>query len=70
MNWVQERFEDIRIKLTHFLVKQAGFKEVDLTYVPCSGLVGENLTKRSTEDRLTSWYNGCSLVEAIGLSLI
>lgn len=65
-NWANERFEDIRAKLTIFLVRQAGFKETDLTFVPCSGLIGENLSKRSMEPLLKAWYQGPCLLEAIG----
>ena len=56
-NWSQERFNEICKKLGSFLIKQVGFKENDITFVPCSGLVGENLTTKSTIASLTSWYN-------------
>ena len=55
--WSRARFEEICKKLNAFLVKQVGFKETDIIYVPCSGLAGENLTKRSESAGLTSWYN-------------
>jgi elongation factor 1 alpha-like protein len=45
-NWSQERFNEITKKLKLFL-KQAGFKDSDVTYVPCSGLTGENQKKRN-----------------------
>uniref|UniRef100_A0A8C9YQV1 HBS1-like protein n=1 Tax=Sander lucioperca TaxID=283035 RepID=A0A8C9YQV1_SANLU len=64
VNWQQERFQDIITKLGHFL-KQAGFKESDVFYIPSSGLSGENLTTRSTVSQLTSWYSGPSLLEQI-----
>ncbi|XP_034435202.1 HBS1-like protein isoform X1 [Hippoglossus hippoglossus] len=64
VNWQQERFQDIISKLGHFL-KQAGFKESDVFYVPTSGLSGENLTTRSSVSQLTSWYSGFSLLEQI-----
>lgn len=65
VSWSKDRFDDIHAKLTTFLVRQAGFKESDLTYVPCSGLVGENLSNRSTEPLLTAWFSGPSLLDAI-----
>ena len=36
----EERFRDIEQKLKMFLNKQAGFKEKDLVFIPCSGLTG------------------------------
>ncbi|XP_060749531.1 HBS1-like protein isoform X1 [Tachysurus vachellii] len=64
VNWQQSRFQEITSKLGQFL-KQAGFKESDVYYVPTSGLSGENLTTRSTEAALTSWYKGPCLLEQI-----
>uniref|UniRef100_A0A1A8GI99 HBS1-like protein n=1 Tax=Nothobranchius korthausae TaxID=1143690 RepID=A0A1A8GI99_9TELE len=64
VNWQQERFQEITSKLGHFL-KQAGFKESDVFYVPTSGLSGENLVTRSSASQLTSWYSGPSLLEQI-----
>ncbi|XP_059211964.1 HBS1-like protein isoform X3 [Centropristis striata] len=64
VNWQQERFRDIVSKLGHFL-KQAGFKESDVFYIPSSGLSGENLATRSSVSELTSWYSGPSLLEQI-----
>lgn len=64
VNWQQERFQEITSKLGHFL-KQAGFKESDVFYIPTSGLSGENLATRSQVAQLTSWYSGLSLLEQI-----
>lgn len=63
-NWSQDRFNEITKKLKHFL-KQAGFKESDVTFVPCSGLTGENLIKPPTEMELLKWYNGPCLLDVI-----
>ena len=65
VEWRQERFNTIRDKLKTFLTKQAGFKELDLSFVPCSGLTGENLTTAPTSPELVSWYKEMKLVEAI-----
>lgn len=65
VGWSEERFREIEKKLGAFL-KQAGFRECDVTYVPCSGLAGENLVEKSTEAALTSWYNGPTLLQVIG----
>lgn len=64
VNWQEERFQEVTSKLGHFL-KQAGFKDLDVFYIPTSGLSGENLTTRSTVSELTSWYSGPSLLEQI-----
>ncbi|XP_032528780.2 protein HBS1 [Danaus plexippus] len=63
-NWSQERFNEITTKLKSFL-KQAGFKDSDVTYVPCSGLTGENLVKSTTEVELLKWYDGPCLLDVI-----
>ncbi|XP_045916142.1 HBS1-like protein isoform X1 [Micropterus dolomieu] len=64
VNWQQERFQEIISKLGHFL-KQAGFKDSDVFYIPTSGLSGENLVTRSSVSQLTSWFFGPSLLEQI-----
>ncbi|KAJ8734982.1 hypothetical protein PYW08_014232 [Mythimna loreyi] len=63
-NWSQERFSEITKKLKAFL-KQAGFKDSDVTYVPCSGLTGENLVKPPAEAELIKWYSGPSLLDVV-----
>ncbi|XP_051961097.1 HBS1-like protein [Xyrauchen texanus] len=62
VNWQQERFQEIVSKLGHFL-KQTGFKDSDVFYIPTSGLSGENLTTRSKVPDLTAWYTGPCLLE-------
>ncbi|KPP63495.1 hypothetical protein Z043_118245 [Scleropages formosus] len=64
VGWQQERFQEILSKLGHFL-KQAGFKDSDVSYIPTSGLSGENLSARSTVPELTAWYKGPCLLEQI-----
>lgn len=64
VDWSQSRYDDIVKKLGLFL-KQAGYKDIDLSYIPCSGLGGENLTKAVSEPKLASWYKGSTLVEQI-----
>ncbi|XP_048346163.1 HBS1-like protein isoform X1 [Sphaerodactylus townsendi] len=64
VNWKQERFLEIVSKLGQFL-KQAGFKESDVAYIPTSGLGGENLVTRSQSSELTKWYEGKCLLEQI-----
>ncbi|XP_021105202.1 HBS1-like protein isoform X2 [Heterocephalus glaber] len=64
VNWQLERFQEITGKLGHFL-KQAGFKESDVAFIPTSGLSGENLITRSQLNELTKWYKGLCLLEQI-----
>ncbi|KAK2168907.1 hypothetical protein LSH36_13g08047 [Paralvinella palmiformis] len=64
VDWSQVRYDEIVKKLGTFL-KQTGFKEADVSYVPCSGLIGENLTKPSKIPELCSWYNGPCVVQQI-----
>ena len=37
-----------------------------MSYIPCSGLTGENLVKKSTVPELTVWYTGPTLLATIG----
>ncbi|CAI2184591.1 6663_t:CDS:10 [Funneliformis geosporum] len=62
VNWSQNRYNDIMAKLNLFLTL-AGFKKDKVIYVPCSGLTGENLLKRS--ENVLEWYSGPTLVQQI-----
>lgn len=64
VHWDQDRFDEIKNKLSHFL-NQVGFKKNRLWFVPTSGYTGENLVKR-TNETLNFWYKGPTLVEQIG----
>jgi elongation factor 1 alpha-like protein len=66
VDWDQPRFLEIGNKLGAFL-RQAGYRDSDVSFIPCSGLSGENLTKAPQEDALLKWYHGPTLVEAIGI---
>ena len=65
--WSEARFIEIVGRLSPYL-KQVGFREKTVWYVPCSGFLGENIVKR-TEPRLAAWYTGPTLVEQIGAHL-
>ncbi|XP_005104900.1 HBS1-like protein isoform X1 [Aplysia californica] len=56
VEWNEERYRLITKKIGQFLSKQAGFKDTDVSFIPCSGLSGENLVKPATEPKLTAWY--------------
>jgi len=66
VDWSQERFTEITEKMSAFL-KQAGFRESEVTFVPCSGMTGQNLVAKPTEDNLLSWYSGPTLLDVIGM---
>ena len=65
VNWSRQRFTDICTRLASFL-KQAGYKEQDIFYVPVSGLTGENLISAPVEQPLMEWYTGPTLLQLIG----
>lgn len=65
VDWDQPRFLEIGNKLGAFL-RQAGYRDSDVSFIPCSGLSGENLSKAPQEDALLKWYHGPTLIEAIG----
>ncbi|XP_071876793.1 translation elongation factor EF-1alpha (GTPase) HBS1 isoform X1 [Bombus fervidus] len=62
VDWSKERFDEIVGKMSVFL-KQAGFKD-NVTFVPCSGLSGENILTKPKEP-LSNWYTGPTLVNVI-----
>ncbi|XP_076620248.1 translation elongation factor EF-1alpha (GTPase) HBS1 [Colletes latitarsis] len=62
VEWSEDRFNEIIDKLSLFL-KQAGFKD-NVTFVPCSGLSGENIVTKS-KGSLSNWYMGPTLVSVI-----
>jgi len=68
--WCQERFEHIKSMVLDFL-KQNGFKEARITFIPVSGLTGVNISnsdKVEDEDgwkALKKWYKGPTLLEAL-----
>jgi len=68
--WCQERFEHIKSMVLDFL-KQNGFKEARITFIPVSGLTGVNISNSDkVEDEvgwksLKKWYKGPTLLEAL-----
>ena len=51
----KERYDTIKEQVLPYL-KRVGFKPADIVFVPISGLLGENLIKKATEEKLNSWY--------------
>ncbi|KAJ5434985.1 Translation elongation/initiation factor/Ribosomal beta-barrel [Penicillium cf. griseofulvum] len=66
VQWDHERFEDIEQQISAFLTT-AGFQESNISFVPCSGVLGDNISRR-TEDPRVSWYTGRSLIEELETS--
>jgi elongation factor 1-alpha len=61
VNFSESRYNDIVKEATGFL-KKTGFKPENISFVPISGLTGENLTKKS--DKMP-WFKGNCLVDTI-----
>jgi elongation factor 1 alpha-like protein len=65
IGWQRERYEAIRDAVTPFL-KATGFRSEQVTFLPCSGLTGANLSKRvAGAEPAAAWYTGPTLLEAI-----
>lgn len=66
-DWSQARFEEIRQQMSGFLTS-TGFQPKNISFVPCSGLEGGNILRRSSDPR-SSWYHqGPTLVEELDKS--
>lgn len=66
VEWSKERYDFISKKIGQFLSRQAGFKDADVSFVPVSGLSGENLTSPAKEPQLKEWFTpGHTLIEMI-----
>ena len=65
-DWSQERFDEIRQQMSAFLTT-AGFQAHNLAFIPCSGLQGDNILQKVTNQN-ASWYHSTSLVEELDKS--
>jgi peptide chain release factor subunit 3 len=59
--WDEERYEEVKGILLPFL-KQTGFSEKDVFFMPISGFTGANLKDR-VDTKVCPWYGGPSLLE-------
>ncbi|KAJ5105409.1 Translation elongation/initiation factor/Ribosomal beta-barrel [Penicillium alfredii] len=66
VQWDQGRFEEIEQQISSFLTT-AGFQAKNISFVPCSGVLGDNITRRS-DDSHASWYTGRTLIEELETS--
>ena len=64
VGYKRTRYDEIITKLESFL-KKAGFYKNNVKYVPCSGLLGQNLAEPATAPELKSWYSGHCLTDLI-----
>ena len=65
VDWSQERFDEIKGMLEPFLVEN-GFNAKRIQFVPTSGLTGINVKEKPSSDvKLSTWYKGPTLLEAI-----
>ncbi|QSZ36261.1 hypothetical protein DSL72_007387 [Monilinia vaccinii-corymbosi] len=63
VGWSQERFDEISQQVAAFL-SAAGFQDKNIKFIPCSGLNGDNIVKKSTGQD-AAWYTGPTLVEEL-----
>ena len=64
--WSKDRFDEIEQQMSAFLTA-AGFQPKNVSFIPCSGLQGDNILRRSSEVK-SSWYTGHTLVEELDAS--
>lgn len=62
VQWDQGRFDEIKARITPFL-KSLGFNpKTDLTFIPVSAQMGQNMKDRVSKS-IAPWYDGPSLLE-------
>ncbi|KAI6284469.1 hypothetical protein MCOR21_008561 [Pyricularia oryzae] len=62
-NWSQDRFNEISDGMSGFM-SALGFQMKNISFIPLSGLNGDNMVKRSTAEA-ASWYTGPTLLEEL-----
>ncbi|KAL9230466.1 hypothetical protein vseg_005812 [Gypsophila vaccaria] len=62
----KERFDLIKQQVGSFL-RQCGFKDTLISWVPVSAMENQNLVASASDVRLNSWYKGPHLLDAIDL---
>ncbi|KAJ5661937.1 HBS1-like protein [Penicillium maclennaniae] len=66
VQWNKDRFEEIEQQIFSFLTT-AGFHEKNIAFIPCSGVLGDNITRRSDNPQ-AAWYTGRTLIEELETS--
>uniref|UniRef100_A0A1D1ZDB6 HBS1-like protein n=1 Tax=Anthurium amnicola TaxID=1678845 RepID=A0A1D1ZDB6_9ARAE len=64
VEYSKERFDFIKVHLGLFL-RTCGFKESSISWIPLSAIENQNLVKAASDIRLSCWYNGPCLMDAI-----
>ena len=64
-NYSEERYNQIKERLTTFLTKIVGYQEKNITFIPTSAMTGENLTTKLPSDSKMNWYKGECLLDLI-----
>lgn len=66
VEWAQARFDEIKGKMAPFL-KERGFKEDQVVFLPISGLTGDNIKERL---KTPAWYSGQTLLDTLNTTEI
>ncbi|MDD5339948.1 MAG: translation elongation factor EF-1 subunit alpha [Candidatus ainarchaeum sp.] len=61
VGYKQEEYNKVKAEVEKLLTG-IGYKVADIKFIPCSGYVGDNLTKKSTN---MPWYTGPTMIEVI-----
>ncbi|KAG1355152.1 HBS1-like protein [Cocos nucifera] len=64
VGYSKERFDFIKLHLISFL-RSCGFKDSSVTWIPISAMENQNLVKAASDVRLSGWYQGPCLLDAI-----
>ncbi|KAL6843789.1 hypothetical protein ACP4OV_026360 [Aristida adscensionis] len=64
VGYSKERFEFIKLQLGSFL-RSCNFRDPAITWIPLSAVENQNLINTPSDARLTSWYQGFCLLDAI-----
>lgn len=67
VEWSKDRFDEIQQQTSSFLTT-AGFQRKNISFVPCSGLQGDNVTRPSEDRNVVAWYTGKTLVQELETS--
>ena len=66
VKWDRNRFQEIEQQVSAFLAV-AGFQPQNVSFIPCSGLSGDNIARRAINTQ-SSWYTGPILIEQLETS--
>lgn len=61
VDYASARFEDIK-KIVNTFLKEVGYKQKEVPFVPISGIRGDNLVGKSSD---TAWYTGKPVLESL-----